>query len=163
MELGAPPVWAFDVQTLMPIPANRQLPQFVLPPINSQEPGFSSADLAGEVVIVNIFASWCSPCREEHGVLMDLSDRGVPIFGVNYKDTPVAARHWLQTLGSPYRRTGADRNGRIAESMDLRGLPQTMVVDTAGRIAYVQVGAVTNEDAHDIILPLIARLRQEAP
>ena len=154
---------AFDFQTLMLLPVEQPLSAFTLPPIDDEAPGFSSSDLSGTVTLLNIFASWCAPCREEHGVLLDLAEQGVPVYGLNYKDSPAAARRWLQALGNPYLRTGADRDGGIAHMLELRGLPQTMVVDASGRIAYVHVGAMTKEDAHDIILPLITRLRQHAP
>ena len=159
---GARPAPAFDFQTLMLLPMNQQLPEFALPPIDDGDPGFSSSDLAGQVALVNVFASWCPPCREEHGVLLDLAERGVPLYGLNYKDAPAAARRWLDTLGNPYLRTGADRDGHVAKSLELRGLPQTLVVDRAGRIAYVHVGAMTNADVRDIIFPLITTLRERA-
>jgi cytochrome c biogenesis protein CcmG, thiol:disulfide interchange protein DsbE len=159
---GARPAPAFDFQTLMLLPVNQQLPEFALPPIDDEAPGFSSSDLAGEVVLVNIFASWCQPCREEHGVLLDLAERGVPIYGWNYKDAPAAARHWLEALGNPYLRVGADPDGSIAKSLELRGLPQTLLVDAGGRIAYVHVGAMTETDVRDIIFPLITTLRDRA-
>jgi cytochrome c biogenesis protein CcmG, thiol:disulfide interchange protein DsbE len=154
---------AFDFQTLMLLPVNQQLPEFTLPPIDGNEPGFSSSDLAGQVAVLNMFASWCPPCREEHGVLLDLADRSVPLYGLNYKDPPAAARRWLEMLGNPYLRTGADRDGSIAESLEMRGLPQTLVVDGAGQIAYVHVGAMTDADVRDIIFPLITTLRDRAP
>lgn len=154
---------AFDFQTLMLLPVNQQLPEFALPPIDDEAPGFSSSDLAGQVALVNVFASWCPPCREEHEVLLDLAGGGVPLYGLNYKDAPAAARRWLDTLGNPYLRTGADRDGRVAQSLELRGLPQTLVVDASGRIAYVHVGAMTGTDVREIILPLIATLRERAP
>ncbi len=159
----ARPVLAFDFQTLMLLPVNRHLPEFVLPPIDDQAPGFSSSDLAGKVALINVFASWCLPCREEHAVLLDLTYRGVPVYGLNYKDAPAAARRWLETLGNPYLRTGADADGSVAESLELRGLPQTLVVDPSGRIAFVHVGAMTDADVRDIIFPLIKTLRDRAP
>jgi cytochrome c biogenesis protein CcmG/thiol:disulfide interchange protein DsbE len=110
-----------------------------------------------------VFASWCAPCREEHAILLDLAGRGVPLYGLNYKDTPAAVRRWLTTLGNPYLRTGADRDGSVANSLQLRGLPQTVVVDRSGRIAFVHVGAMTHSDVHDAILPLITTLRDRAP
>jgi cytochrome c biogenesis protein CcmG/thiol:disulfide interchange protein DsbE len=159
---GARMAPAFDFQDLMLMPVGRPLPEFVLTPIDDNEPGFSSAELAGQVALLNVFASWCAPCREEHAVLLDLADRGVPLYGLNYKDAPAAARRWLTTLGNPYLRTGADRDGSVANRLELRGLPQTVVVDRSGRIAFVHVGAMTDSDMRDIILPLIATLRDRA-
>ena len=160
---GARPAPALDFQTLMLLPVGRQVPDFTLPPIDDKAPGFSSSDLTGKVALVNVFASWCLPCREEHAVLLDLAARGVPVYGLNYKDPPAAARRWLETLGNPYVRTGSDRDGQVAESLELRGLPQTLVVDHCGRIAFVHVGAMTGADVHDTIFPLISTLRDKAP
>lgn len=160
---GARMAPAFDFRALMLMPVGHPLPEFVLPPIDDDAPGFSSADLAGQVALLNVFASWCAPCREEHAVLLDLAERGVPLYGLNYKDAPAAARRWLTTLGNPYLRTGADRDGSVANGLELRGLPQTVVVDRSGRIAFVHVGAMTVSDVRDIILPLIDTLRDRAP
>ena len=160
---GARPAPALDAQTLMLLPVGREVADFALPPIDGEAPGFSSADLVGEIVLINVFASWCLPCREEHAVLLDLTDRGVPVYGLNYKDAPAAARRWLETLGNPYLRTGADADGSAAESLEFRGLPQTLVVDPSGRIAFVHVGAMTDADVRNIIFPLIKTLRDRAP
>lgn len=156
---GARPAPALDAQTLMLLPVGREVGDFALPPIDDQAPGFSSADLAGKVALVNVFASWCLPCREEHPVLLDLADRGVALYGLNYKDAPAAARRWLESLGNPYTRTGADADGSVAESLGLSGLPQTLIVDPSGRIAFVHVGAMTDADVRDIVYPLITTLR----
>lgn len=154
---------ALDPQSLMLLPIGRPVPTFTVPPIDDEQPGFSSADLDGDVTMVNVFASWCGPCREEHPVLLDLAQRGVPIYGLNYKDDARAARRWLDTLGNPYRRTGADRDGDVADGLDLYGLPQTLVIDRDGTIAYVHVGAMTEEDVSETIMPAVERLRAAGP
>lgn len=156
------PALALDPQSLMLVPVGRPLPEFALPGIGGSGPGFSSTDLKGEVTLVNVFASWCAPCREEHPVLTDLAERGVPVYGINYKDPPDAAQRWLDRLGDPYRKTGADTDGAVADSLDLFGLPQTLVVDRDGTIAHVHVGAITEADASDTILPLVERLGASA-
>lgn len=154
---------AVDPMQLLLVPLGRPVPEFSLPGIHDQTPGLSSADLKGDVSIVNIFASWCVPCRQEHPLLMALADQGaVPIYGLNYKDRPESARRWLETLGNPYARIGSDRDGRVAESWDLFGLPQTMVVDKSGRTAFFHTGVLDTSILNDTILPLIAKLKAEA-
>ncbi|MGH6920295.1 MAG: DsbE family thiol:disulfide interchange protein, partial [Geminicoccaceae bacterium] len=93
----------------------KPVPEFSLPPVQGRALGLSSSDLEGEVSLVNVFASWCTACRYEHPVFMRLKEEGaVPIHGINYKDRPNDAAEWLDTLGDPYTRTGADLDGRVS-------------------------------------------------
>lgn len=139
------------------------VPKFSLPPVEGRSLGLSSDDLRGEVSLVNVFASWCLPCREENPVFMQLAADGtVPLHGINYKDRPVDAARWLDTMGDPYTRTGADLNGRVAIDWGVYGVPETFVVRADGRIAYKHIGAVTDEALEQTILPLVERLRAEA-
>jgi cytochrome c biogenesis protein CcmG, thiol:disulfide interchange protein DsbE len=109
---------------------------------------------------VNVFASWCVPCREEHPLLMRMKEQGlVAIHGLNYKDKPDDAARWLDTMGDPYIRTGADLDGRVAIDWGVYGVPETFVVDRQGRIAFKQIGPLTPVMVEDTILPLIAKLR----
>jgi len=136
------------------------MPEFTLPPINASAQGLSSADIKGEVALVNFFASWCLPCRAEHGLLMDLARRGVvPIYGVDYKDDPEDGWKWLQDLGDPFARTGSDRDGRVAIDFGVYGVPETYVIDRDGVIRHRHVGPLTERDLEKLILPLIERLR----
>lgn len=137
---------------------DKAAPQFSLPPLAEGQPGFSSADLKGHVSLVNAFASWCAPCREEHPALEALARSGrVAIFGIDYKDKPAAARAWIDALGNPYRRIGAD-DGRVAIDWGVYGVPETFLVDAAGRVRYKHVGPLTAADIDKTILPLVARL-----
>ena len=121
--------------------------------------GFSSADLTGRVSIVNVFASWCFPCRVEHPLLMRLARNArVRIFGLNYKDRPGDARAWLKELGNPYHRIGVDRDGRIAIDWGVYGVPETFIIDAEGRIRYKHVGPITPRDLDEIIQPIVERL-----
>lgn len=139
----------------------KPVPEFSLPPVKGRTLGLSSADLKGEVSLVNVFASWCVACRVEHPLLMALEQQGVvPIHGLNYKDRPQDAEKWLGELGDPYTRTGADVNGRVAIDWGVYGVPETFVIDRQGRIAYKQIGPVTPEVLEKTILPLIRKLRQ---
>jgi len=138
----------------------KPVPEFALPPVQGRTLGLSSDDLRGEVSLVNVFASWCTACREEHPLFMRLSASGVvPIHGLNYRDRPEDAAGWLDELGDPYTRTGADRNGRVGIDWGVYGVPETFVVGPDGRIAYKHVGPVTERALKETILPLVARLR----
>lgn len=140
----------------------KSVPEFALPPVKGRMLGLASADLNGEVSLVNVFASWCTACREEHPVLMHLKAEGiVPIHGLNYKDQLDDVARWLNTKGDPYTRTGADRNGRVAIDWGVYGVPETFVITRDGRIAYKHIGAVTPKVLQDTLLPLIRKLRQQ--
>jgi cytochrome c biogenesis protein CcmG/thiol:disulfide interchange protein DsbE len=141
----------------------REAPKFDLPPVQGRVLGLANTHLLGEVSLVNVFASWCVACRAEHPLLMQLArDKTVPVHGLNYKDAPDDAARWLNTMGDPYTRTGADRDGRVAIDWGVYGVPETFVVGAGGIIAYKQIGALTQEALAETILPLVARLRQEA-
>lgn len=140
----------------------KPVPEFAVPPVQGRTLGLSSDDLKGEVSLVNVFASWCTACREEHPLFMQLKEEGVvPIHGLNYKDRPADAARWLDTLGDPYTRTGADRDGRVAIDWGVYGIPETFVVGPDGRIAYKHIGAVTPEVLQTKILPLVESLRRD--
>jgi cytochrome c biogenesis protein CcmG/thiol:disulfide interchange protein DsbE len=136
-----------------------QVPRFNLPPVQGRTLGLSDADLRGEVSLVNFFASWCVACRAEHPLLMAMA-RTVTIHGINYEDAPPDAARWLDTLGDPYTRTGADRDGRVGIEWGLYGVPETYVVSADGRVTYKLAGPLTEQIRNATILPLIERLRR---
>lgn len=139
----------------------KPVPEFTLPPVRGRTLGLSSADLKGEVSLVNVFASWCVACREEHPLLMQLKQQGlVSIHGLNYKDAPKDAAEWLDALGDPYTRTGADTDGRVGIDWGVYGVPETFVIDRNGHIAYKHIGPMTRRDWDEKIAPLIERLRR---
>jgi cytochrome c biogenesis protein CcmG/thiol:disulfide interchange protein DsbE len=139
----------------------KPVPKFALPPVQGRTLGLSSADLQGEVSLVNVFASWCTACRYEHPLFMQLEAAGVvPIHGLNYKDRPEDAAKWLDDLGDPYTRTGADLDGRVAIDWGVYGVPETFVVSKDGVIVHKHIGPVSADDLERTILPLIQRLRQ---
>jgi cytochrome c biogenesis protein CcmG/thiol:disulfide interchange protein DsbE len=139
----------------------KPVPEFSLPPVKGGTLGLASADLRGEVSIVNVFASWCVACREEHPVLMGIKEKGiVPLHGINYKDKPDDARAWLDEMGDPYTRIGADISGRVAIDWGVYGVPETFVIDRNGRIVYKKIGAVTPELLRDTIMPLVVKLQK---
>ncbi len=138
---------------------DKPAPEFSLPPLIKGQPGFSTGDLKGHVSLVNSFASWCAPCRDEVPALVALARSGVPIYGIDYKDTPDAARAWITALGDPYTRIGADSGG-VAIDWGMYGVPETFLVDRTGRIRYKHVGPLSEADVARTILPLVARLEQ---
>lgn len=141
----------------------KPVPDFALPPVKGRTLGLSSTDLKGEVSLVNVFASWCVACREEHPLFMKLAAQGtVPLHGLNYKDQPDDAAKWLDSLGDPYTRTGADINGRVAIDWGVYGVPETFVIGADGRVAYKHIGPVTEDALAGTILPLVEELRRQA-
>ena len=140
---------------------SKPVPEFNLPPVKGRTLGLSSADLNGEVSLVNVFASWCTACRAEHPLFMRLKAAGVvSIHGLNYKDKPDDAAFWLDKLGDPYTRTGADRDGRVGIEWGVYGVPETFVINRDGRIAYKHIGAITPKVLDEKLLPLIRQLQQ---
>ncbi len=140
------------------------IPEFDLPPVQGRALGLSSAELKGEVSVVNVWASWCTECRTEHPLLMTIEERaGVRLHGINYKDRPEDAENWLNTLGDPYTRVGADIDGRVSIDWGVYGVPETFVVDRHGRIAYKLIGALTEDIFTETILPLIEELTADGP
>jgi cytochrome c biogenesis protein CcmG, thiol:disulfide interchange protein DsbE len=139
----------------------KPVPEFSLPPVQGRALGLSSVDLQGEVSLVNVFASWCTACRYEHSLFMQLEEDGVvPIHGLNYKDRPEDAAKWLDDLGDPYTRTGADLDGRVGIEWGVYGVPETFVVSQEGVIVHKHIGPVSAKDLEATILPLIERLRR---
>lgn len=138
---------------------DRPVPEFALPPVVEGEPGLKTADLKGEPALLNVFASWCVPCRLEHPVLMRLSAEGVAVHGLDWKDDEGAK--WLAEHGDPYRRSGDDRSGRTGIDLGVTGVPETFVVDRHGRVRYKHVGVVTPEVWEDTLGPLMQKLRAE--
>lgn len=120
------------------------------------EPNFTNADLRdGSVKLVNYWASWCGPCRAEHPNLEALADEGVTIYGVNYKDNPANALGFLEELGNPYTRIGADESGRTALNWGLYGVPETYVIDGDGNVVLRFAGPITERVLDSTIRPAI--------
>ena len=139
----------------------KPVPQFDMPPVQGRALGLATEDLKSEVTLVNVFASWCTACRHEHPLFMRLQAAGtVPIHGINYKDRPQDAANWLDELGDPYTRTGADRDGRVSIDWGVYGVPETYLVDRNGRIAFKKIGPVDAQTLEREILPLVEELRR---
>ena len=121
---------------------DRPMPGFELPSLTEPEHKLSAADLKGEVALVNVWATWCPTCKEEHSFLNQLAQQGITIYGINYKDEPVKATAWLQRYLNPYREVILDQEGRLGLDLGVYGAPETYVIDAQGTIRYRHVGAV---------------------
>jgi cytochrome c biogenesis protein CcmG/thiol:disulfide interchange protein DsbE len=134
-------------------------PETKLPPLEGTDlPGLDSAAFAGKVTLVNVWASWCAPCREEHPLLLALSqDSRFSIAGLNYKDKPENARRFLGELGNPYRVIGVDDAGRTAINWGVYGVPETFLVGKDGKIVYKHVGPLSPDAITGELLPQIEK------
>jgi cytochrome c biogenesis protein CcmG/thiol:disulfide interchange protein DsbE len=139
-------------------------PAFDLPPLEGVGvPGLKGTDLAGKVTVVNVFASWCGPCRLEHPQLLALAkDDRVRLVGINYKDVSANARRFLDELGNPYAAIGVDRNGRAAIDWGVYGVPETFIVDANGIVRHKHIGPIDAGALEDRVRPAIeAALKPE--
>jgi cytochrome c biogenesis protein CcmG, thiol:disulfide interchange protein DsbE len=140
--------------------------EFTLPEIPGLGvPGLASADLkTGKVSVVNVWASWCGPCRAEHPLLMDLAKQNsIALVGINYKDKPANAAAFLARLGQPFARAGADEKGRAAIDWGVYGVPETFVVDGKGVIRFKWIGPLTAEAIESRLMPEIAKAKAPQP
>jgi cytochrome c biogenesis protein CcmG/thiol:disulfide interchange protein DsbE len=140
---------------------DKPLPAFDLPGVPGAK-GFTSASLAGEPALLNIFASWCVPCRAEHPVLTRIAGEGVPVYGIAWKDKPDASAALLARMGNPYRAAALDESGRTGIDLGITGVPESFVLDRHGRVRFKQIGPITAEVWDSTLKPLIAKLRAEA-
>jgi cytochrome c biogenesis protein CcmG/thiol:disulfide interchange protein DsbE len=137
-------------------------PVFTLSRLDDPQRQFGSEQLKGEVSLLNVWASWCTACRQEHEVLLALAGRGsVPLYGLNYKDERDAGLGWLQRFGNPYRISVSDPDGKVGMNWGVYGVPETFVIDKRGVIRYKQIGPVTEDVLEGVLLPLIRRLQAE--
>ena len=136
-------------------------PTFQLPQLHEPGKTISPQDMAGQVWLLNVWASWCVSCRVEHPVLMDLAKQGVvPILGLNYKDEREDGARWLQQFGNPYLLSAFDADGRVGIDYGVYGVPETFVIDKRGVIRLKHIGPVTTEVINDKFLPLIKELNR---
>jgi cytochrome c biogenesis protein CcmG/thiol:disulfide interchange protein DsbE len=140
---------------------DRPAPDFALPALEGMDvPGFDTAALKGEPTLVNVFASWCIPCRDEHPLLEGIkSDTGIRMYGINHSDAPENARAFLAELGNPYDAIGADRDRRVSLDWGVYGVPETFLVDAEGVITFKHVGPLTPDAIEKELLPAIERAR----
>jgi len=138
---------------------DKPLPAFSLPTLENPKKSLTNADLKGKVVMINVWASWCVACKQEHPVLMALTrDKQVPIIGLNYKDKREDATRMLNVEGNPYDVSIVDADGRVGIDWGVYGVPETFVVDKQGVIRYKQIGPISPEAWEKTLLPLIQKL-----
>ena len=134
-------------------------PHFELPELREPAKSFSERDMRGKVWVLNVWASWCVSCREEHPVLLDLAANGeVPIYGLNYKDRREDGLAWLKGMGDPYKLSIFDFDGRVGIDYGVYGVPETYVIDKSGVIRYKRIGPLTPEIVKEKLLPLVREL-----
>ncbi len=155
-------LWALDPErdpSLVPSPLiDKPVPAFRVPSLGGGG-DLTEVAFAGRVTVFNVFASWCIPCRAEHPLLMEIARAGkAQVIGLNYKDKPAEAKAWLKELGNPYASIGADRDGRAGIEWGVYGVPESFVIDSAGRIRYKHVGPIMVHHLRETINPLIERL-----
>ncbi len=159
-------LFAGDASRLPSALIGKPAPTFNLPALDDLKdtPGLSTEDLRkGHVSVVNIFASWCLPCRQEHPVLMamardgTLKEKGVEIYGLSYKDEPANALGFLQEGGNPFQRVGVDPAGRAAIDFGVYGVPETFVIKGDGTIAYKFIGPLTPSAVATTLMPEIEK------
>ena len=140
---------------------NKPAPAFQLPQLHQPLKTFSAQQMHGKVWLLNVWASWCVSCREEHPVLLEVSRSGVlPIYGLNYKDKRDDALAWLNEFGDPYLLSAADADGRVAIEYGVYGAPETYLIDRNGIIRFKQIGPITPALLQERILPLVKELSQ---
>lgn len=148
-----------DLSTVPSALIGQQAPKTELPALEGVAlPGLNSADFTGKVTLVNVWASWCAPCREEHPVLLELSkDQRFVIAGLNYKDQPENARRFLGDLGNPFKAIGVDQSGRAAINWGVYGVPETFVIGKDGKVAFKHVGPLSPEAVTTTLMPEIEK------
>ncbi len=136
-------------------------PAFRLAQLHQPEKSLAREDLKGKVWLLNVWASWCVSCREEHPLLVELAKQNlVPIYGLNYKDQRDAALGWLAQFGDPYAASIADLDGRVGIDYGVYGVPETFVIDKEGLIRFKQIGPITPDALNKKIIPLVKQLQQ---
>ncbi|MDC1433882.1 DsbE family thiol:disulfide interchange protein, partial [Burkholderiales bacterium] len=129
--------------------------------LNEVNTTFDNMDMRGEIWLLNVFASWCGPCLDEHPVIVNFAQSSeIPVLGFNYKDRPEAASQWLTRHGDPYERVVVDANGRVGLDYGVYGVPETFLIDRDGIIRYKKIGPLSQTDVSEDILPLIKDMLQ---
>lgn len=140
---------------------DKPAPTFSLPVLDAPDQRVAAADLRGQVWLLNVWASWCVACRQEHPLLVELAKTGqVKMYGLNYKDKREDAMAWLDKLGNPYIQSASDTEGLVGIDFGVYGVPETFVIDKQGVIRHKHIGPVTAEALRDTLLPLVAKLEK---
>lgn len=140
---------------------DKPAPVFQLNHLHEPDKVMASGDNLGKVWLLNVWASWCVACRDEHPLLVQLANSGiVPIYGLNYKDERTTAVQWLKRYGDPYTISIVDLDGKVGIDYGVYGVPETYVIDKKGIIRHKQIGPVTVDSLQKTIIPLIIELQK---
>ncbi|CAN5298277.1 DsbE family thiol:disulfide interchange protein [soil metagenome] len=138
---------------------DKPAPGFSLPLLSAPAQRLSAQDMRGKVWLLNVWASWCVACRQEHALMVEIAKTGaVPIYGLNYKDKRLDALSWLDQFGNPYVASLSDADGLVGIDYGVYGVPETFVIDKQGVIRHKLIGPVTAETLREVILPLVKKL-----
>ena len=141
----------------------KPVPQFTLPKLWDNEIEFSESEFAGKVSLFNVWATWCLACRQEHPLLVELSNsKVVTVYGLNYKDEISEARRYLVEHGDPFEASAVDATGRVGIDWGVYGVPETFIIDKQGVIRHKHIGVITQNDVQLTLLPLIQQLHNES-
>ena len=146
-----------DPKLLKSTKIGKDLPYFNILTIDNDV--LSSQDLKGDFALINVFASWCDGCRVEHEFLTKLSEEGVIVYGIDYKDSVTNVKRWLNSLGNPYKKVGLDKNGDLGIELGVYGTPETFLIDPNGKIIYRHVGVLNIKDWDENFIPKIKKLK----
>ena len=147
--------------SLVPSPlVGKPVPAFELPLLNT-EGKLTHEDLKGDITLLNVFASWCFACRQEHQAITQLSRSGLRVIGFSYKDEPEDATAWLRQFGNPYQIVAQDLDGRVGIDWGVYGAPETFVIDHEGIIRDKRIGPVDQDYINDTLIPLVKQIRSE--
>lgn len=140
----------------------KPLPAFKLPALMDEGKWLEANDLKGHIALINVFATWCITCHEEHPILMDIAaSHKVLVYGIDYKDDPVKAREWLTQYGNPYEQVVVDQQGSLAIDLGVYGTPETFLIDEKGVIRYKHIGAVSPSVWRRVLEPEVRKLQKE--
>ena len=153
---------SLEPQTLPSVMVGRVLPTFTLKILGDDEKQFNTSILKGKISLLNVWASWCSACMDEHVFLLQLAREGIPIYGLNYKDNQKQALSWLAEWGNPYQAIAADSEGKVAIDLGVYGAPETFLIDQSGVIRYRYAGILTSAVWEKDFLPQIKNLREKS-
>lgn len=141
----------------------KPIPAFELSTVLDPEQRFTQDDLRGRVSLLNVWATWCVPCRDEHPVLVGIARRGeAVIYGLNYKDDRNEAKTWLESLGDPYEKSGFDANGRAGIDLGVYGVPETFIVDADGTVVYKRIGPIDEKIWREQLHPLVKQAKEKS-
>jgi cytochrome c biogenesis protein CcmG/thiol:disulfide interchange protein DsbE len=143
---------------------NKPAPQFQLSRLYMPEKTFTPQEMQGKVWLLNVWASWCVACRQEHPLLVEMARQGrITVYGLNYKDAPSDAKRWLAQHGNPYKLSVVDFDGKVGIDYGVYGVPETFVIDKHGIIRHKVIGPITPENLNNCLTPLVDMLEKDEP